>query len=227
MNRLTAPLITSGTLMAAYLLLRPYGDTSGDQAHTAAAFASWQWVASHVSGLLALAAWAWLTQRLVDTSRSHGTPTHISLSARVARGTGLAGALLALPYYGAETFGLHALGRAHQADATFALTELTDAVRNQPVALTLFAVGLLALAASGIATALTWRQLATTRRWAAWPVGVLLALFLPQFYLPPTGRMAYGVAFAVAAVSLAVAARTQRRPMGVQHTTEAGIPVAH
>ena len=37
-------------------------------------------------------------------------------------------------------------------------------------------------------------------------VAALMAVFLPQFYLPPTGRMGFGVAFAVAAVVLAVAA---------------------
>lgn len=210
MHRLVAPLIGSATLMAAYLIARPYGDATGEPAVIAAAFADWRWVAAHVCGLLALAQFARMTQRLEDASRDAdsrgGNPTPL---ARFARTTGLIGAMLVLPYYGAETFGLHALGRARLADSSFPLIELTDAIRNQPAALTLFGVGLLSLAASAILVALAWRQLGTPR-WAAWPLAILMAGFLPQFFLPPTGRVAYGVAYAAGALILARAAWSTR-----------------
>ncbi|QGF22956.1 hypothetical protein [Raineyella fluvialis] len=91
------------------------------------------------------------------------------------------GAALVLPYYGAETFGL-----AAGADPV--------ATRMQPVALAMFGLGLLLVAVGGI--------LLARRRPAAWPLGVLMALVLPQFYLPAYGRMAFGVAFLAAAIWL-------------------------
>ena len=36
-----------------------------------------------------------------------------------------------------------------------------------------------------------------------WPLGIAIALVLPQFYLPPVGRMAFGVAYLLAAAVLA------------------------
>ena len=78
-------------------------------------------------------------------------------------------------------------------------------VREEPVAVAMFAVGLLALAVSGVTFALAWSRSGSGTRWAAWPLGVAVALVLPQFYLPPTGRVAFGVAYLVAALVLASA----------------------
>ena len=110
-----------------------------------------------------------------------------------------------LPYYGAETFGLHALGRAALAGDQGVL-QLVDDIRDQPVALTMFGLGLILLAVCGLLVALAWHR--RTGSLAAWPLGVLMALLLPQFYLPPTGRMAYGVLYAVAALLLLPASRS-------------------
>lgn len=93
------------------------------------------------------------------------------------------GAALVLPYYGAETFGL-----AAGADP--------EAFRMQPVALGMFLLGLAAVAAGGL--------LLARRTTAAVPLGVLMALVLPQFWLPPVGRMGFGVLFLAAAVWFAV-----------------------
>ena len=201
-RHLVMPTISSGLLMAAYLLLRPYGDTaSSTSTEAAAAFASTWWVVAHLAGALALVQLARVGLRIDDLL---GTPTTM-----IARWSGLAGVALALPYYGAETFGLHAIGRAGLDDP--AALRLVDEVRNHPAALTTFGLGLLLLAVSGLATAVAWQRAVRSGRWtapawAAWPLGVGAALVLPQFYLPPAGRMAFGVAFAGAAVVLGVAA---------------------
>lgn len=188
-RKLTAPLAGTGLLMAGYLITRPYGDATGaDSTAAAEAFASPWWVFAHVCGALAIAFLGRLALRLHDLT---GT-----LGSRAARTLGLAGAALVLPYYGLETFGLHAVGRAALAGDLGAL-DLVDALRNHPAALTMFGLGLLLLAAAGVLMAIV-RQ-CTRGGLAAWPLGLMVAGLLPQFFLPPTGRIAYGVLYAVAA----------------------------
>ncbi len=191
---LLVPLGTTGILMAAYLLVRPYGDMTSSAAEQAAAFASPWWVVAHVAGALALVGFGRLALRLADLERDR-------FVTRLARWAGLAGVVLVLPYFGAETFALHVIGR-HAAAGDTSLLALVDEIRNQPVAITMFGLGLLLLAVAGIAFALAWTRHAGSR--AAWPLGVLMALVLPQFYLPPVGRMTFGVAYLLAAVLLAV-----------------------
>lgn len=204
-RHLAMPAASAGILMATYLLLRPYGDAdSATSPEAAAAYASQWWVVAHLAGALALVQVGRLGLRIDDLL---GTTTTFA-----ARWTGLAGAVLVLPIYGAETFGLHAVGRAGLADAT-AMT-LVGGVRGQdhPAGMTLFALGLLLLSVSGLSTAIAWQGAARSGRWAApawaaWPFAAGAALVLPQFFLPPAGRMAFGVVFAAASVLLAVIAQ--------------------
>ena len=196
------PAVSSGLLMAAYLLTRPYGDaTSPTSPEAAAAFASGWWVAAHLAGALALVQLARVGLRLDDLLSTTTT--------MIARWSGLAAAVLVLPYYGAETFGLHAIGRAGLTDP--AALSLVAEVRGHPAALATFGLGLVLLAVSGVSTARAWQDAVRSGRWsgpawAAWPLAIGAVLILPQFYLPAAGRMAFGVAFAVAALTLAVAA---------------------
>lgn len=187
---LAAPLVGTATLMAAYLLLRPYGDATGSETLAAAeAFASWRWLAAHLCGLLALASVGRLALRLHDQIPRTTT--------RLARWLGLAGTVAVLPYYGLETFGLFTIGQAALDGNTTALA-LVDPMRDHPVALTTFGLGLVLLAGCGIAMAIAWKRSVGTL--AAWPLGVMIALMLPQFYLPPTGRMIFGIIWAIAAM---------------------------
>lgn len=196
-SSIAALVVVTGALMATYLLLRPYGDASGAESLAAAeAFASPLWVWSHLAGagaLVALAAlWGFLASGPV-------------------RWAAALGAALVLPYYGAETFALHALGRRALAGDAGVL-ELVPAVRDDPTAMTLFGVGLLALAVAGLGAALAWRRDHGRGRVAGafLPLAVVAALFLPQFFLPPFGRMVYGVLFAAAAVYAVYALITSR-----------------
>ncbi|MGD8215490.1 hypothetical protein [Aestuariimicrobium sp. Y1814] len=206
MKTTATPLFGLGVTMAAYLLLRPYGD-SGDTAATAAAFASPLWVAAHLCGVLAIAQFARLALRLDEALASTGRR---STSARPARTLTLVGLVLCLPYYGTETFGLHALGRAHRADPSAGMLAVAEQVRNQPVALATFGIGLLALSVAGVLVALAWARHSRTMSWAAWPLGVAMALFPVQFYLPPAGRIGYGLVVAACAALWLVA--VLRRP---------------
>ena len=100
-------------------------------------------------------------------------------------------------------------GRAAVAGEPGAL-ELVEPIRDQPVAMTMFGVGLALLAVSAVLMARTWQRSERRVGWAAWPLAGLVVLFLPQFFLPPAGRVAYGVAFALAALLLAAAGSQNR-----------------
>lgn len=209
-RHLVMPAASSGVLLAAYLLLRPYGDAgSATSPEAAQAYASGWWVVAHLAGALGLVQLARVGLRIDDLL---GTTTTM-----IARWSGLAGVALVLPVYGAETFGLHTVGTAALTDPS--VMSLVAGVRGQehPAGMTIFALGLLLLAASGLSTAIAWRRAARTGRWtapawAAWPLAVGALLVLPQFFLPPAGRMAFGVAYAAAAMTLAVAAHRDQSP---------------
>ncbi len=110
------------------------------------------------------------------------------------------GAGLVLPYYGAEDFGLHAIAR----NGTDVL-KLVEAVRYQPLAMTIFGVGLLLIAVAGVWTAVAvWRD-RNLPRWSASLFGLGFALFLPQFYTPAPVRIAHGALVALGCLWLAAA----------------------
>lgn len=199
-THLATAAMASGVLMAAYLLLRPYGDVQGRKGEVDA-MASTLWVVSHTFGMLALASFASLVLRLSDLSEDW--------VGMVGRWSAKSGLVLVLPYYGAEAFALHVIAQ-HSATEPDSI-DLVEQIRNQPVAITAFGVGLLLLAVSGICLAIMWRSVAGTVGWAAAPLGGLMALLLPQFYLPPAGRMAYGVLFLAAAVGFALTVSSRRR----------------
>ena len=195
------PFLVGGALMAAYLLLRPYGDAAGATSPEAAqAFASQLWVASHVCGMLALGAYALGVHQL--------TTRQSSRAALVARRAAVAGAFLVQPYYGAEAFGLHVVGV--RALSRPDLLSLVTEIRDNGWAMALFVTGLLSLLVSGVALALTWSR-RSNRRWAVGPLAALMVLFVPQYYLPPAGRMAFGVAYLVASLVLARATSAAAR----------------
>lgn len=202
-STLAAPTIGTGVLMAVYLLLRPYGDAAGGSTPAAAAaFASPAWVAAHICGALAIASFARLALRLSDLDGGG--------VARAARTLSLAAAVLTLPYYGAETFGLHAIGRAATAGDPGVL-RLVAMVRDQPAAVTMFGLGLLALSAGGVLVAIAWTTWARAHHaghlaLGAWPLGLAVALLPVQYFLPPAGRMLFGVGYAAAAAVLLLAA---------------------
>lgn len=223
-----APTVGAGVAMAVYLVLRPYGDAAPDPLTRAAAFAAPMWVVAHVAGLLALASYARLALRVADL--------HVGVAARLARWAGLVGAMLALPYYGVEAVGLHVVARRALAaggptGVDVGLLGLVDELRREPIVLGLFGVGLLLLAVSGAALALAWRGLASATgatgarppAWiyrAAWPTGLLMALFVPHYLLPPAGRIAYGLIFLAATALLAAAAWRLDRSAPAQVPTQ-------
>ena len=179
------PLSVAGVLFLLYPALRPWEDES-TTAGAAAAMGSSAWIVAHVCAMVGfiLAATALL-------------PVH-----RAGAIVFWTGAGLTLPYYGAEAFGLHAI-----ADQPNVL-DLAEDVRYNPFAITMFGLGLLAMAAGAIVVAVR------TRRVSAILFAVGFGLFLPQFFGPPALRIAHGALLAVACVWLAWdAKRTQPAPV--------------
>ncbi|HEY9290609.1 MAG TPA: hypothetical protein VIP98_04940, partial [Microlunatus sp.] len=121
-----------------------------------------------------------------------------------------AGAVLVLPYYGAEAFGLHALGQVALADQDAAMVAAADGFRYHPVAMTVFAAGLLALAACGVRMILLVRRPGS----ALHRVGLVLAglgliAYLPQFFTPIEVRIGHGLLLGVGLLILAISAITR------------------
>jgi hypothetical protein len=176
--RLTAAAYaTGGLLFLLYPAIRPSGDD-------AAAMASTAWVTGHAAAmigfiLLGLGALG-LHQVLGDR-----------LSLRAAVVTWI-GAGLTLPYYGAEDFGLNVIARRSLRDGAPALMELAEEFRYGPVAVTMFAGGLVLLGVGTVMAALAiWRS-GTLPRWSGVPLALGFALFVPQFFGPYPLRVAHG-----------------------------------
>jgi len=209
---MTVYVLLAGVLMAIFQLARPWGDVSEEPAAMAEAFADTRWVIAHLAGAASFVMLA-LLAHVVAAKSSTVTATGDTGAPRVARIAKVsmaAGALLVLPYYGAETFALHEIGRAALDGASIDVVGLSGSIRMNIAAVTLFGIGLLLVAVAGICLSVASVR-AGVVAWGAWPIGVLAALALPQFALPPVGRMAYGVAFLAAAVLFAAAASAPKR----------------
>ena len=81
------------------------------------------------------------------------------------------GAGLALPYYGAEDFALHAIARAASSGAQFDLLGLVNAVRFGAAAAVTFAAGLALLGIAGVLLAISVWRTAILPRFSAVPLG--------------------------------------------------------
>jgi hypothetical protein len=177
MSRPTAALATAlaGLLFLLYPAVRPWTDeTTVDGAREA--MASGAWVAAHA---FAMVGFILVPLALLALRETIGLLPMVVMSV---------GAGLVLPYYGAEDFGLHAA-----ATEGGDLLAVAEATRYDPVAITMFGLGLLALAAGAILTAVrVWRTAALPRH-SALLFAAGFALYLPQFFAPAPVRVAHGV----------------------------------
>ena len=104
--------VTSGVLFALYPIIRPFSDETSLQG--ARAFASASWLVAHS---LAMAAFLLLGLGLLGlyTLLRDGA---VERRTFLALALGWVGVALTLPYYGAEVFGLHAIGQRLSRAAT-------------------------------------------------------------------------------------------------------------
>jgi hypothetical protein len=192
-------LAASGVLFVLYVAVRPWHDESTLDG-AIRSMSSDAWVASHLFAMVAFILVPLGLLALRDAvSRTRGERL-----AHAAVVTSWIGAGLTLPYYGAEDFGLHALGSAARTQS-LDLLNLADAVRFNPAAATIFAVGLLALGVGAtLAAVAVWRS-GVLPRFSGILFAVSFLLLVPQFYTPAAVRIGHGVLVAVAAAWLALA----------------------
>ena len=166
-----------GLMFALYPALRPYSEEVGSAG--ADAFASASWVLSHTFAMLGFIALGLAV--LYGGRRSD-----------LAVITTWVGVGLVLPYYGAETFALHALGVEAAANANPGLIDLADPIRYSLVQSVMFGFGLVLIAVGLVMFALRNRY--------AMVLAIGFVLFLPQFYTPLAARIAHGLLIAVGAI---------------------------
>ncbi|MFI6316144.1 hypothetical protein ACIBG8_01420 [Nonomuraea sp. NPDC050556] len=170
-------LAVAGVLFFLYPAIRPSTDT-------AATLASMPWVLGHLFAmigfiLVSLAVLA-LYVRLQD---------RLALRATVVTWIG---AGLTLPYYGAEDFGLNVIAK-HVPNAM----ELAEEFRYGPIAMSMFAAGLLLLGVGTVmAAVVVWRS-GVLAKWSWTPLALGFALFIPQFFGPYSLRIAHGALIAI------------------------------
>lgn len=198
--RTSWPWIVAGVGFATYPIVRPYADETTYAG--LAAMASNAWLLAHLLGVLAFAALPIGLSRLAGLLAPGGSRAADSLAP-----LGYLALVLLLPYYGAETFGLHAIGQ-YAGPGDTALLTVVDGVRYQPVAMTLFGLGLLAMAVVGVLLAITTWSHGAALRAAGLVTGLGLALYLPQFYGTPSMRIAHGVLLGLGCLAIAFAARS-------------------
>jgi hypothetical protein len=191
-------LAAAGLLFLAYPALRPWHD-EGTVAGATASMSSTAWVTAHFFAMLGFI----LVPLGLLALRSALAATRAEPLALAAAVLAWIGSGLVLPYYGAEDFGLHAI--AGSAGPRAGLLGLVHAVRYQPLAATIFATGLLLLAAAAIMAAIAvWRSHVLPRT-SAILFATGMALFLPQFFGPAGVRIAHGILLAAGSIILAAA----------------------
>lgn len=183
----TAAFALSGIFFVLYPAIRPFSSEVG--LNGASAFASSSWVAAHTLGILGFILLALGSLGAYLRLRDSATERR-ALRSLVLIWVGVG---LTLPYYGAEVFGLHAVGqRASAQHAPGLVKPLTHDIRWE-AGIWFIITGLLLLAGGAIMLATAVWRCGSLHRWAGVPLAAGLALFIPQFSGPQTMRIAHGL----------------------------------
>lgn len=194
-------LACGGVLLAAYIVLRPWGPDG--EPDDVSAWGDVRWPLTHLAAVLGFVAIASGIHAMTRESRSR----------RLIDASSWTAVAMLLPYYGAEAYALHAIAEHGVSDET----RLAEAIRMGGIQASTFAIGWLALAVLGFAFVLELRHQGLRTKAAAWTLAAGLATYLPVFYLPPAARVAHALLVGAAAVAVAVVVQ----PVGVIDTLEA------
>ncbi|WNV83227.1 hypothetical protein [Umezawaea sp. Da 62-37] len=175
-----------GLLFLAYPLIRPYDDETTMAG--ALSFAGDSWIAAHMAAVIGFILLP-MALTALSPSRAAQLMTYLGVG-------------LTLPYYGAEVFGLHAIGEQIKQDGDLSLLAMVDTIRYNPAAMTIFALGLVLIAAGTTTAAI--RHTSTLPGWTAAPFALGFVLFIPQFFTPAPFRIAHGFLIAAGSAWLAV-----------------------
>lgn len=203
--------VISAILFVLYPAIRPFSDESSLQG--AAAFASIEWTISH---MLAMVAFTLLPLGLLGLydSLQKTAVEKITYWAMVACFIGVG---FTLPFYGGETFGLHAIGQEALMQQSAALVSLESTVRSGS-GFMMFLIGMLLLAVSSILMTLAiWRS-NNYAKWSGIPFALGMLLYLPQFFFDQPLRVAHGVLVAIGCLCIAVELLKQHRMVITTHT---------
>ncbi|GGO76734.1 hypothetical protein [Nocardioides deserti] len=199
-------LAVAGVALATYPALRPYGPESG--AAGAADFASTAWLLSHALGMVGFVAIA-VALRVASAAPPWpwtGRPV------REAESRAWLAVALLLPYYGAEAYGLHAVGRHALDSGDAGVLSVADAFRYAPLEVTTFGLGLLVLVLVGGRLAHGLWHTGRLGRAGGVLAGLGLVTYLPQFFGTPGVRVLHGVVLGAGLVLVALATARAGRP---------------
>ena len=178
----SASFALSGLLFVLYPAIRPFSSETGLAG--AAAFGSTSWIVAHS---LAIVAFVLLVLGLLGVFLV--LQQRLMLIALVISWIGVG---LTLPFYGAEVFGLHAIGQVAITRQDPSLVALAADVRGEP-GIWFIVIGLLLLGVGMVLFAVAaWRSRILIR-WIAIPLAAAFALYLPQFTTPQPVRVAHGL----------------------------------
>lgn len=199
----------AGVLFVLYPAIRPFSDETTLQG--AAAFGSTAWIVAH---MLAMVGFTLVMLGLLGL--------YLELRRTAVEGTafwGLAVGLVAvgliLPFYGAEAFGLHAIGQEALRQHSPVLVGLASVVRSGPE-LVMFLVGLLLLAASAIMTAVAIWKSGTFAKWSGIPFAVGFALYIPQFFGNQPIRVLHGLLVTIGCLWIGIGMWQQAESQGTE-----------
>ncbi|WP_133884404.1 hypothetical protein [Glycomyces sp. NRRL B-16210] len=192
----------AGVLFVLYEAAAPRADQTtleGAESWTSAG-----WAVAHIAAIVGLILIPLGYGALRGVIEKHGLEgTRNEKTAFLAAVIGYIGSGLTISYYGAEVYGLKAIGARAVADGDASLTEVGEAFRFDATAMAVFAIGLALIAVAAVLAAVAvWRS-GTLQRWSAVPFAALMVTFLPQFFLPHAGRIAWGALVTAAALWIA------------------------
>lgn len=179
--------VLAGLFFVLYPAIRPFSSEVGFDG--AQAFASSRWIVAHSLGILGFIL---LGVGMLGLYVSfEGSP----LSKRLLNALVLVwlGVGLTIPYYGAEVFGLHAVGqRTISQNDPAMLKPMAHALRWE-AGIYFILSGLVFLAVGAIVAAVVvWRS-DRFNRWSGVPLAAALVLYIPQFTGPQWVRVAHGL----------------------------------
>jgi hypothetical protein len=184
-GRLTAlSFAVAGICFVLYPAIRPFSDEVSMQG--AEAFASTAWLVAHS---LAIIGFMLLTVALFGLYHRFREKSALGAWALVTSWVGVG---LTLPYYGAEVFGLHAVGQAVVDRQNVGLMSIVNAIRWEAgIYFILIGLGLLGVGTILFAIAI-WRS-GQLPKWAGIPLAIGFALYIPQFTTTQPIRVAHGL----------------------------------
>ncbi|MEH7177561.1 hypothetical protein [Neobacillus vireti] len=198
-------LVISGILFVLYPIIRPFSDEASLEG--AAAFASTEWLVAHILAIVAFTllplGFLGLYHSLQDTTLK---PLIYSAVVLCLLGTGLS-----LPFYGGETYGLHAIGLEAITQQTAALVSISNVVRTG-TGLIMFLIGLMVLAIASIIVAVTiWRS-GKYQKWSGIPFALGMVLYIPQFFGGQQLRVIHGLLVTIGCLWIAVGLWRESKP---------------